>query len=153
MAMRDIAEAAALTEGAVASGAHRPATAPAVASSGDPIRDPPKAPRKKQGMHRIPGRRPMKEYPLTAGELWTLGGLQAGAALAFGLAGGCFGFWLNLQEAIAFSDHVEPHVLGYWNGLGTAAICGTVLLGLTGVVLLALSGVTAYNIIKGTLHD
>jgi hypothetical protein len=108
---------------------------------------------KRTSLDRVPGRRPIKEYPLTKNELWTLGGLQAGSGIAFSLAGICFGQWSSVKEQIAFANGSRPQVVGYWNGVGDMAWYGMIALLIIGVMLLIISGFNVVKIIKGTAHD
>ncbi len=58
---------------------------------------------KRTSLDRVPGRRPMKEYPVTGEELFTLGIMQGGAAIMLAFSGACFGFYVSTKETIALS--------------------------------------------------
>ena len=74
------------------------------------------------GFNRRPGVREMKEFPVTSRELWTLGGLQASAALMLSFAGWLAGFWVNAKQQIAFADKDTPHnILVQWQSYADMA--------------------------------
>jgi hypothetical protein len=94
----------------------------------------------------------MKEYPLTSRELWMLGGLQLGSAASFAMGGSCLGLWLNQRMAAGLASGVELEALGYWNGIGTAALFAAIALGIVGLGLFGISGWTVAGIISETTH-
>jgi hypothetical protein len=95
----------------------------------------------------------VKGYAVTKAELWTLGGIQAGAAICFSLAGSCFGFWTSVKQQLDFSKGSDPALAGYWAGVSDVAFYGMIGLAVMGLVLFAISGLNAVNIIRGTRHD
>ena len=102
---------------------------------------------------RVPGRRPMREYPLTATEIWTLGAVQGASALFFAFSGSMFGFWINIKQTtgMAASD-TDKAAMAYWSGLGDAAFWGSVVLATIALALFGISGFTAWRIMKETDH-
>ena len=105
------------------------------------------------GFNRKPGVRQMKEYPLTKSELWTLGGLQAGSALSFSIAGWLTGFYLNARQAVQFAGNdVSREVLGQWQGYADMAWYGAAFTWTLGVLLVALGGINVLFIIWNTEH-
>lgn len=107
------------------------------------------------GFHRSPGNRVMKEYPLTSRELWTLGGLQAGSALALSIAGWLWGFWVSAKQTIAFADKkvIAGNILGQWQGYADMAWVGMIAVGALGILLIVLSAINVIGIIRDTTHD
>jgi len=64
------------------------------------------------GFDRQPGRRPMKEYPLTKGELYGLASLGGAATLCFSLGSAAFGYAATITKDMAFASNVpETRVL------------------------------------------
>lgn len=104
-------------------------------------------------LDRIPGRRPMKEYPLTGYEMLALGGVQGGSAVLFALAGALFGFWLNVGQSIAFAaTETDKGVVAYWEGLRDAALVGSIVCVALALGLFILSGCVALKIKRDTDH-
>jgi len=60
------------------------------------------------------GRRPMKAYPITDGELGQLFGLGTLAAICFSLASGLLGFGLDLVKDLALSNEIAEVTKTYW---------------------------------------
>lgn len=100
------------------------------------------------------GIRPMKEYPLTKDELWTLGLLQGGSSLFLALAGACFGFYLSTAQTLALEKGStgKEAVINYWSGIGDAAWWAAGVCGLLALVLFGLSGFKVTSIIRSTRH-
>lgn len=108
---------------------------------------------KRTSLDRIPGRRPMKEYPVTGEELLTLGIMQGGAALMLAFAGTCFGFYLSTRQTIDFAGtEVSQATVGWWSGMGDAAYWLAVVTVGLGLALGALSGFKVRRIMKNTDH-
>src|SRR5215210_7805267 len=55
------------------------------------------------GFDKLPGRRPMKEYPLTESDLFSLGLLQGGSSLTLAASGACLGAWTSIKQAVQFA--------------------------------------------------
>ena len=124
-----------------------------IAGSGNGAKRPPnKRPPNRTSLDRIPGRRPMKEYPLSKPELWTLGGIQLGSAVSFSLAGTCFGLWSSTKQQLAFAQGAKPQIAGYWQGVGDMAFYGMIGLAIIGAALFLLSGFNVLKIIWTTEH-
>lgn len=96
----------------------------------------------------------MKEYPVTSRELWTLGGLQAGAALALSVSGWLFGFWVNAEQALdmAGSD-VSKDALAQWGAYANMAWYAALGVGVLGLFLIALSGFNVWGVLRDTSHE
>jgi hypothetical protein len=111
-------------------------------------------PHRSTGFTKLPGKRIMKEYPLTSRELWTLGGLQAGSAATLSFAGWLAGFWVNSQQAIDFADRhaTPPEVLAQWQAYADMAYGAAVGAGALGIFLILLSGWNVLGIIWDTTH-
>ena len=122
------------------------------AALGDDGKKQSRRPPNRTALDRIPGRRPMKEYPLIKSELWTLGGIQAGSAVSFSLAGNCFGLWSSTKQQLAFAKGADPNVAGYWRGVGDMAFYGMIGLAVIGAALFLLSGFNVLKIIWMTEH-
>jgi hypothetical protein len=106
------------------------------------------------GFSRRPGVRVMREYPCTSRELWTLGGLQAAAALTLSIAGWLFGFWVNSKQALALAGKAaSAEILGQWRAYADIAFYAAICVGFLGLILIALSGFNVWGIIKDTSHD
>jgi hypothetical protein len=99
------------------------------------------------------GKREMKGYALTKVELWTLGGLQGGAAASFSIAGVGFGLWISTAQQIQFANSPSPEIAGYWQGIGDMAFYGMIGFVILGAVLFFLSGLNVIKIINATDHD
>src|SRR5438128_353416 len=67
------------------------------------------------GLRRIPGVRPMKEYPLTKGDMRDLAKTGVAATVCFSFASGLFGFMVNLAKDLSLAQGVPDKVVGFWN--------------------------------------
>jgi hypothetical protein len=101
---------------------------------------------------RKPGVRELREYPITAEELESLGLLHAGSTAAFTFAGACFGFWLNGVQTAALSVGVKLEELAYWNALHTVALGLSIISVAIGLVLYLKRGSQLSKIKKSTTH-
>ena len=126
----------------------------AVGAGKDEKKSKPRTKPKRTSLDRIPGRRPMKEYPLTEDDLDTIGLLQGSAAVAFGAAGTCLGLFLSIRMAIDFAgDGVAPTKVAWWAGLGIGALVVAVALFAAGLMFRH-QGKTRVNSIKEhTTHE
>ncbi|HET6940573.1 MAG TPA: hypothetical protein VFH89_00275 [Sphingomicrobium sp.] len=123
------------------------------AAIGEEKKPKPRSKPKRTSLDRIPGRRPMKEYPVTGEELLTLGIMQGGAALMLAFAGTCFGFFLSTQQTIDFAGkEVSQATVGWWEGMGDAALALAIITCLLGIALGVLSGFKVSRIMKNTDH-
>jgi hypothetical protein len=123
-----------------------------IAGSGEG-RKPPRKPPKRTSLDRIPGRRPMKEYPVNGEELLTLGIMQGGAAILLAFAGACFGFSVSTKETIAFAGKDVPQAtIGWWSGIGDGAFYLAIIVAVLGLALGVLSGLKVRRIMKATDH-
>lgn len=96
----------------------------------------------------------MKAYPLTEAELLTLGAVQGGSALLFAAAGALFGFYLSVDQTIAFADaQTAKEVIAYWKGLQSGAFWGSIAATVVAAALFGLSGWTVFRIKNETDHD
>lgn len=115
-----------------------------------------KSPRRKPNTLSVRGgRRVMKGYPVTGDELWSLGLVQGGSALAFALAGSAGGFWLSTKQALdlAGSDVGITAQRAAWQAYGNVAFYSAIALAILGIVLFGVSGIRAHRIVRGTVHD
>lgn len=112
----------------------------------------PASPAKRQsprhsGFDKRPGRRPMKEYPLTEGELNELAGIGMLATVCFSLAAALFGFAVDVSKDIAFSTALPATVATFWGALRGGAMVLAVILALVGGAFV-LRGRSRLNAIK-----
>lgn len=105
------------------------------------------------GFVRKPGRRPMKEYPLTEGEMRELGAVGALTTLFFAIGTGCLGFVLNVSQNFAFSPGIPKEVFIFWDTLRIEGIIAAIVLYLLGVGGLIYSGLRVRKIKGETEHD
>lgn len=104
-------------------------------------------------LDRVPGRRAMKEYPVTGEELLTLGILQGGTAVFLAFAGACFGFYLSVRQTIDFAGKDVPQAtVGWWSGIGDGAFYLSIVTVILGFALAGLSGFKVYQIMRKTDH-
>ena len=122
-------------------------------AGGEDGKKPPRKPPKRTSLDRVPGRRPMKEYPVTGEELLTLGIMQGGSAIMLAFAGACFGFHLSTEQTIDFAGKdVSQATVGWWAGMGDAAFYLAIVVALLGITLAVLSGFKVSRIMKATDH-
>jgi hypothetical protein len=109
---------------------------------------------KRTSLDRIPGRRPMNEYPVTGEELLTLGIMQGATALLLAAAGTCFGFYLSTKQTIDFAGkEVSRAIVGWWSGMGDAAFYLAVVTLILGLALGAPSSMKVSRIMRNTDHE
>lgn len=105
------------------------------------------------GFVRSPGRRVMKEYPLTEGEMRELGAVGVITTLLFSLGTGCWGFVLNVSMNVAFSSGIPKDVLIFWSTLRCVAIISAIILYICGIIGFIYGGYRVTKIKRGTEHD
>ena len=105
------------------------------------------------GFDRKSGRRPLKEYPLTKGEMETLAGIGILATLCFSGAAACFGFWVNVSMSIAMSGQLSSAVKAVWDTYKDIAFYTCPILLLMGCGFLYLGSTRIRKIEKETVHD
>ncbi len=90
-------------------------------------------------MDRLPGRRPVKEYPLTEADMRDLmkTGIIAGGS--FSLATGLLGFVVNLSKDFAFSSNVPDKIASFWSGVWWSCI----------IAALCLLAISAWAVVSG----
>lgn len=87
-------------------------------------------------LHRMPGRRPLKEYPLTEGDMRELAGVGVIATLLFSLSSGLFGFWVNVSKDLAFAQGVPDKTIAFWEAARIfSLIAAIVLAGIGGLAI------------------
>lgn len=60
------------------------------------------------------GRRPMKAYPITEGELGQLTAIGGGALFCFSLGAGLFGFSLDVSKDLAMAPNLPIEAVSAW---------------------------------------
>jgi hypothetical protein len=123
---------------------------PAAASAGTPSR---RRAQTGSGFVRMPGRRPMKEFPLTKTELYGLASIGGFATLCFSGGSAALSYASTVTKDIAFSSNVSEKVISYYSGLRDVAFYGSFGLFFVGIVALAAGGLLARSIINETKHD
>ncbi|HXQ12153.1 MAG TPA: hypothetical protein VN805_14250 [Caulobacteraceae bacterium] len=108
---------------------------------------------RRAGLYRRPGRRDMKEYPITLNELMSLGGLSLLATFAFSVAGFCGTTWWQLSQEFAFSPPHDAATAGYWHGIMQGSGIAAIALAIIGLAIVALGGATVFNIWNETEHE
>jgi hypothetical protein len=104
------------------------------------------------GFDRMPGRRPMKEYPLTKGELYGLGTLGGAATLCFSLGSAAFGYAAAITKDMAFASNVPEKIIVYYSTMRDFAFYGSFGLFAVGLVLIVAGGIRVRQIIAETDH-
>lgn len=88
------------------------------------------------GFDRLAGRRVMREYPLTEGELNELAALGIGATCCLSVAGAMVGFALDVAKDVALADTAPATVRSFWNGVEIAGWVGGAVFALAGLLLI-----------------
>jgi hypothetical protein len=104
------------------------------------------------GFDRRSGRREMKEYPLTEGELNELATLGIGATIAFAIMSALLGFAVDVTKDFAFED-VPAAAKSFWSGLRLAALLFAAASGALGIGLLWRGRNRLRQIKRSTRHD
>ena len=121
------------------------------------VATPPATPRKPkkepEGLRRRPGRRDMKEYPLTKPELIGLGGMSLGATICFSLASFCLSAGFDVLKDLSLTAALSPETRGYWSAVKDGFFIGGGVAALFGVVFVALNGLALWQIIRHTRHE
>ncbi|RYE03222.1 MAG: hypothetical protein EOP61_05525 [Sphingomonadales bacterium] len=114
----------------------------------------PRGPRRPSGsgFDRISGRRPMREYPLTKGELHELASRSFLSTLGFSGASAAFTVWLGIVQGMAFADTIKPEVKAYWQAWQSAAGWASIVLFAFGAAMMVWNGLRVREIIKETDH-
>jgi hypothetical protein len=123
----------------------------AIPTTSSAPKDKPRNPR--GGFHRKPGRRVMKEYPLTQGELWGLGGVSLAATIFLSFASFCLSNAFELYKELSFDATITPALSGYWHAMMCAFIWGGILWGVLGLIFIVINGLSLRRIINETVHD
>lgn len=113
-----------------------------------------RAPRRPSGsgFDRISGRRPMREYPLTKGELHELASRSFLSTLGFSGGSAAFTVWLGIVQGMAFADTVKPEVKAYWQAWQSAAGWASIVLCAFGAAMMIWNGLRVREIIRETDH-
>ncbi|OXE36600.1 MAG: hypothetical protein CGW95_06700 [Phenylobacterium zucineum] len=100
-----------------------------------------------------PGRRIMKEYPLTGPELVQLGGLSLAATICFSIASWCGTNWFDIYKDLSMNPTLAAQARGMWEGLLIAFRAATIAFALLGLLFVSLNGLTIRHIMKSTEHS
>lgn len=105
------------------------------------------------GFDRQPGRRPMKEYPLTQSELYGLASLGALTTGCFSVASGLLGYASSIAKDIAFfGSNIPETALNHYALARDLSLYGSLGLFAIGVALMGVGGIRVRQIIKETIH-
>jgi hypothetical protein len=104
-------------------------------------------------LKRMPGVRPIKEFPLTKGDMRDLQstGLLASGCFSFG--GALLGFTINLRKDMSFSQSVPAPVLAFWEGIWWCSFFGGLFFLAAGVIAMWRGNSRLNEIEKETEHD
>lgn len=95
----------------------------------------------------------MKAYTLTDSEMLVLSALGVGATLAFALAAGLFGFWIDVSRDIDFAKDTPATILEYWRAAGVIAKYASAGCAVVGVALVVGGGLLVRKIKRETVFD
>lgn len=95
----------------------------------------------------------MKSYPVTKGELFTVGGLGFGASIFFSAGAACISFSVDTQKDLDLTTGVKPEVFAYWDAMKDTAIYGGIVAACLGLALLIIGALNINSIIKRTTFD
>ena len=99
------------------------------------------------------GRRQLKGYPITEGELWALGGVGVAASVAFSLASGFVNFFVDTSKDLQLASGIAKETIAFWSALKFSALGGGVIFFLIGVALIVGGAFAIKRIIKRTTFD
>ena len=97
------------------------------------------------------GRRPMRGYPITEGELGQLFGIGLLATICFSLAAGVFGFAVDVTKDLALAPEIPQAVVSSWETAKTISWYLSGILFVTGIVFLFRGRSVLNNIKKTTI--
>ena len=99
------------------------------------------------------GRRRMKAYPITDGELNQLATIGIISVVCFSFAAGLLGVSIDIQKDLALAIDVPEAARGYWGAIRTATLIGSVVFAVFGGFLLLLGHTRRAGIKKSTFFD
>lgn len=105
------------------------------------------------GFDRQPGRRPMKEYPLTREELISLGGVGVLATTCFSVGGGFVTRSLDITKDLELAQGVPPPIVARWQARADDSLTFGIIFIVIGVVSLLYGGWRVTDIIRSTEHQ
>lgn len=97
------------------------------------------------------GRRPMRGYPITEGELGQLFGIGIFAAICFSLSAGLFGFALDITKDFAFASDISQTIVSFWSAIRVSSWIASAVLFLGGVGFVIRGRSVLNNIKKSTI--
>ncbi|MBE1208403.1 hypothetical protein [Aminobacter carboxidus] len=95
----------------------------------------------------------MKAYPVSDGDLRSIGALSGLATVAFSIGTGLVGYAFDVTQGIAMSAGVEPGTVGYWSGIRWGFIIAAIVCYGGGAVLWWVRGSTIRAIKRDTTFD
>ena len=99
-----------------------------------------------------PGRREMREYPLTYTELIGLGTLSVFSTISFSFGTFFFSTYLEIKKDLAFSVGISRDTYSYWKAIETFSFWGAVFCICVAIIFIALNGIALRHIINNTRH-
>lgn len=99
------------------------------------------------------GRRAMKAYPITEGELSTLFSIGLGAAICFAFASASLGFAVDLHKDLAFSPDLSESIQAFWQNIQIVAWALMVVFFVAGCAFLFWGKNKLSEIKSGTTFD
>ena len=96
------------------------------------------------------GRRDLKAYPMTEGELHALAALGIAGTVAFSLAAGFLGFALDLHKDLAMASDVPESAAAFWGAVRVMSFVGAVAMAIVGTGCIVAGHVKVSNIKKET---
>jgi hypothetical protein len=95
----------------------------------------------------------LRAYPITQGELFGLGGIGVGTALAFSAASGLFGFYMNTALALDLTQGGVPEKLAYWEAIKSVAFIASIVAAVIGIIFIGFGAYKVREIINTTDFD
>lgn len=99
-----------------------------------------------------PGRREMKEYPLTYTELIGLGVISVFSTIFFSIGTFLFSTYLDIKKDLAFSVDISGETRAYWMALETTSFWGAIIFIVLAGVTIIFNGIALKHIIDNTRH-
>jgi hypothetical protein len=100
----------------------------------------------------MPGARRLKGYPVTADELWELGGIGLGTSLCFSFGTSFLTQYFGIKKDLEFSQGLPPEVVIRWKTVQGYDLALSIVLFLIGVLVFLFGGAKIYRILRSTEH-
>ncbi|MEI9416919.1 hypothetical protein [Mesorhizobium sp. Cs1321R2N1] len=95
----------------------------------------------------------MKAYPVTDGDLHSIGALSGLATVAFSIGTGLLGYAFDVTESLSMASGVATETLGFWSGIRWGFVIAAVVCYAGGIVLWRVRGTTIKEIKDNTSFD